>query len=86
MICVGTRCRVRSRREKLVSAALTNAGITAFLPVLSEMHSWSDRRKKVDVPLFPGYVFVQIQNLAEAQLRVLKTSGVVGFVGNRRAP
>jgi transcription termination/antitermination protein NusG len=74
----------RSRREKLVSAALTNAGITTFLPLLSEMHSWSDRRKKVDVPLFPGYVFVQIPNLAEVQLRVLKTSGVVGFVGNRR--
>ena len=73
----------RSRHEKLAATALTNTGITAFLPVVSEMHSWSDRRKLVDVPLFPGYVFVQIPNSPEAQLRVLKTSGVVQFVGNR---
>jgi transcription antitermination factor NusG len=73
----------RSRHEKLAAAALTNTGITAFLPVVSEMHSWSDRRKLVDVPLFPGYVFVQIRNSPEAQLSVLKTSGVVQFVGNR---
>ena len=73
----------RSRHEKLAATALTNTGITAFLPVVSEMHSWSDRRKLVDMPLFPGYVFVQIPNSPEAQLRVLKTSGVVQFVGNR---
>ncbi len=73
----------RSRHEKLAAAALTNTGVTAFLPVVSEMHSWSDRRKLVDVPLFPGYVFVQIPNSPEARLRVLKTSGVVQFVGNR---
>ena len=73
----------RSRHEKLVATALTNTGITSFLPVVSEMHSWSDRRKLVDVPLFPGYVFVQIPNLPEAKLSVLKTSGVVQFVGNR---
>jgi transcription antitermination factor NusG len=46
------------------------------------MHHWSDRRKLVEVPLFPGYVFVQIPNSAEAQLQVLKTSGVAQFVGN----
>ena len=73
----------RSRHEKLAAAALTNTGITAFLPVVSEMHSWSDRRQLVDVPLFPGYVFVQIPNSPEAQLSVLKTSGVIQFVGNR---
>jgi transcription antitermination factor NusG len=73
----------RSRHEKLAAAALANTGITAFLPVVSEMHSWSDRSKLVDVPLFPGYVFVQIPNSLEAQLTVLKTSGVVQFVGNR---
>ena len=62
----------RSRHEKLAAAALANTGITAFLPLVSEMHSWSDRRKLVDVPLFPGYVFVQIPNSPEAQLRCSK--------------
>ena len=73
----------RSRHERTVATALTHTGVTTFLPLVSEMHSWSDRRKLVDVPLFPGYVFVQIPNSPEAQLTVLKTSGVVQFVGNR---
>jgi transcription termination/antitermination protein NusG len=72
-----------SRHEKLVATALTNTGITAFLPLVTEMHHWSDRQKLVEVPLFPGYVFVQIPNSQEAQLPVLKTSGVVQFVRNR---
>ena len=74
----------RSRHEKILAATLTNTGVTTFLPLVSETHSWSDRRKLVDVPLFPGYVFVQIPNTAEAKLHVLKTSGVAHFVGNRR--
>ena len=74
----------RSRHEKMVASALTNVGVTTFLPLVTETHRWSDRRKSVDVPLFPGYVFVQIPNSPEAQLRVLKTSGVVQFVGNRQ--
>jgi transcription antitermination factor NusG len=68
----------------MVASALTNVGITTFLPLVTETHRWSDRRKSVDVPLFPGYVFVQIPNSAEAQLQVRKTSGVVQFVGNQQ--
>ena len=74
----------RSRHEKMVASALTDVGITTFLPLVTETHRWSDRRKSVDVPLFPGYVFVQIPNSAEAQLQVRKTSGVVQFVGNQQ--
>ena len=59
-------------------------GVTTFLPLVTEIHRWSDRHKSVDVPLFPGYVFVQIPAEREAQLRVLKTSGVVQFVGNQQ--
>jgi transcription antitermination factor NusG len=74
----------RSRHEKMVASTLTSVGVTTFLPLVTEMHRWSDRRKSVDVPLFPGYVFVQIPNSAEAQLQVLKTSAVVQFIGNRK--
>jgi transcription antitermination factor NusG len=74
----------RSRHEKMVAGALTNIGITTFLPLVTEMHRWSDRRRSVEVPLFPGYVFVQIPNSTEARLQVRKTSGVVQFVGNRQ--
>jgi transcription antitermination factor NusG len=76
----------RSRHEKVAATALDHKGIVSFLPIVSEVHHWSDRRKLVEVPLFPGYVFVQIPNSAEAQLQVLKTIGVLQFVGNRQGP
>jgi len=40
---------------------------------------WSDRKKKVDVPLFRGYLFVKI-DLTEEKLTVLATSGIIKFV------
>jgi len=73
----------RSRHERLIAGALTSLGIRTLLPLVSETHRWSDRRKVVDVPLFPGYVFVQIPNSREAQVAVLRTTGVVRFVGNQ---
>lgn len=76
----------RSRHEKLAATALNNTGIVSFLPLVKEVHRWSDRRKLVEVPLFPGYVFVQIANSAEAKLQVLKARGVVQFLGNRQGP
>ena len=55
--------------------------ITALLPLLKEVHRWSDRRKTVEQPLFPGYVFVRIPKENEVRISVLRTSGVVRFVG-----
>lgn len=72
----------RSRHEKLAATALRSLGVRTFLPLVSEVHKWSDRSKTVDMPLFPGYLFVQIPNSTEAQTRVLRTTGVVRFVGN----
>lgn len=72
----------RSRHERMAATALRNMGIRTFLPLLSEVHKWSDRSKIVEVPLFPGYLFVQIPNSSEAQVGVLRTTGVVRFVGN----
>ena len=47
------------------------------------MHRWSDRRKIVESPLFPGYVFVHIPASPVVRLEVLKANGVVAFVGVR---
>jgi transcriptional antiterminator NusG len=74
--------QTRSRHEKFVSYHLQNHGITYYLPVITEVHRWSDRRKKVEVPLFSGYVFVQIIPTNEERVRVLRTNGAVGFVGH----
>lgn len=73
--------RTYPRHEKKVAAQLVNKGLTTFLPLLSQTHRWSDRRKVVQVPLFPGYAFVRIVATAEACLPVLRTAGVVSFVG-----
>ena len=70
---------VRSRHEKSVHAELQHKGIESSLPLTIVTRQWSDRRKKVEVPLFRGYVFVKI-DIKNEKLPVLTTSGVVKFV------
>jgi transcription antitermination factor NusG len=77
--------QTRSRHEKKVSSELQQAGIQAYLPMVSQVHRWSDRRKVVDVPLFPGYAFVQLAPGAQERMRVLRIPGVLWFVGNQGA-
>jgi transcription antitermination factor NusG len=74
----------RARHEKAVAASLQQKGLTTFLPLLSHVHRWSDRRKTVQVSLFPGYTFVRMAATPEAYVQVLQTTGVVSFVGNGR--
>ena len=52
--------RTRSRHEKIVVQRLEERAVTTFLPVVTEVHRWSDRKKSVQVPLFSGYVFAKI--------------------------
>jgi transcriptional antiterminator NusG len=73
--------RTRSRHEKLVARQLENQGIESFLPVVTKMHNWSDRRKQVEEPLFSGYTFLRMIHSSDERVRVLRTQGVVGFVG-----
>src|ERR1700744_2312817 len=76
----------RSRQEKLATLALKSLGIKTFLPLIVEERRWSDRRKVVEIPLFSGYLFVQIRRTVEAQLTVRQVPGVVNFVGNQNGP
>jgi len=73
--------RTRSRHEKLVARQLETQGIQAFLPVVSKINQWSDRRKQVEQPLFSGYAFVRLNHSSSDRVRVLQTQGVVNFVG-----
>jgi transcription antitermination factor NusG len=76
----------RSRQEKAAASMLTRVDIPTFLPLITEMHTWSDRKQAVTVPLFSCYLFVQIPAGSELPLRVLRTPGVVRFVGNQQGP
>ena len=70
---------VRSRHEKSVHQELQQKGIESSLPLISVTRQWSDRKKKVQVPLFRSYVFVNI-DISKEKLPVLLTDGVVKFV------
>jgi transcription antitermination factor NusG len=77
--------QTRPRHEHVVATQLDQDGIEALLPMAPEVHRWSDRRKVVHVPIFPGYVFVRIALLSnEQRVQVLRKMGVIGFVGPKR--
>jgi len=73
---IQTRCRF----EQKAATQLQNKGIETFLPLVKEIHRWSDRRQTVQVPLFPGYGFVRLTDSPASRLRILQTVGVTGFV------
>jgi transcription antitermination factor NusG len=73
-----------ARHEKRVAAQFEEKRVRTFLPLLGQIHRWSDRRVKVEVPMFGCYVFVRIVHTVEERLKVLRTAGVLGFVGCER--
>jgi len=75
--------QTRSRHEKIVVQRLEERGVTTFLPVVTEEHRWSDRKKQVQVPLFGCYVFAKFAPNRAERLRVLRVDGVFGLVGDR---
>lgn len=73
-----------ARHEKKVALQLEARRIEHFLPVYHSVRRWKDRRKELDLVLFPGYVFVRLA-LAD-RLRVLQLPGVVRFVSFNGQP
>ncbi len=68
---------VRSRHEFRVCDRLSMKGIETFLPAVERLRKWKDRKKLVEFPLFPGYIFVHTTKAAGNLLSVLKVRGVV---------
>jgi transcription antitermination factor NusG len=73
-----------SRHEKRVAQQLEERRISCFLPLYHSVRRWKDRRKQLDLPLFPGYVFVQIP--LKDRLRVLDLAGVAAIVSFNGKP
>ena len=67
-----------ARHEKSVARQLEERGIDCFLPLYKSWRRWADRRKQVELALFPSYVFVRID--PKERLRVLQLPGVVRLV------
>jgi transcription antitermination factor NusG len=74
----------RSNHEKCAATHLEQRSIEHFLPTYESVRKWKDRRKRLQLPLFPGYIFVRIP--LQERLRVLVTPGVVRLVGFDNRP
>lgn len=75
---------VTARHEKQVATQLKNRGIQHFLPVYRSIRRWKDRRKELELPLFPSYVFVNIA--MKDRLQVQCVPSVVQFVSFHGMP
>lgn len=68
----------RPRAEKKVSACLAKIGIAHFLPLQKQLRQWKDRKKWVEMPLFPSYLFVHIAS--EFRHGVFEVPGVLKYL------
>jgi transcription elongation factor/antiterminator RfaH len=76
--------QTRARNEKAICERLQEQGITTFLPLVTEVRRWSDRKKKVELPLFSCYVFVNLTiGNNDERMRVYRTGGVFRIVSMR---
>lgn len=68
----------KPRNEKKVALQLEKIGITVYCPLITEMHQWSNRKKKVEVPLISSYLFVQLKE--KERSIVFQVPGVVRYL------
>ena len=73
---------VKPRHEFLVQAELAKNGMEAYLPSVTRLSQWKDRKKKIDCPLFPGYLFARVQPVPERFLGLVKTRGVMRILAS----
>lgn len=74
----------RARHEQRVETRLNQLGFESFLPKMPMLRQWKDRKKMVDWPLFPGYIFIHCHSRDIA--KILGTTGVVSVVYNNGRP
>jgi len=68
----------KSRHEKKVTERLVSQGFDVFCPMIKTVKQWSDRKKKVTVPLIPSYIFIRVEE--KNRTKVLLDSSVLNFV------
>jgi len=74
----------KSRHEKSVAAQLDILGISNFLPLYTRLSRWKDRRVRLRLPLFPNYVFVQLERARRVE--VFRVPGVISLVSSKNEP
>jgi transcriptional antiterminator RfaH len=69
----------KPRHEKKVAGKLSETGIGNFLPTVKKIRTWSDRKKCIDEPLFPSYVFIYL-NDRQSYYEGMDLEGVLYYV------
>ena len=73
-----------ARHEKTVAEHLRQRDVECFLPLYETVRRWNNGRHRVQMPLFPGYVFVRME--MRDKLRVLQVPGLAQLVTFQGAP
>ena len=74
----------RANHESRVADQFAGRGVEHFLPQYESVRRWKDRKVQLQMPLFPGYLFVHMAT--QERLRVLQVPGVVRLVGFHGSP
>ena len=77
--------RIQSRLASLASTTLRGKGYEEFSPLYRSRRRWSDRTKELELPLFPGYLFLRF-DVSDRLVPILTTPGVIGIVGIGKTP
>ena len=72
---------VHVRSETVAASELATVVDDVFLPIRVERRAWSDRIKRVELPLFPGYLFVRTAMSAAHRVSILRIKHAVELVG-----
>lgn len=88
-VAVGARVRwyaayTCANHEKRVASQLKARSVEHFLPLYESIRRWKDRRVKLEMPLFPGYIFVRLA--LQNRLPVLQIPGLANLVGFKGMP
>lgn len=65
--------------EKTIARQLTERAISHYLPLYESVRQWKDRKVRLEMPLFPGYVFVRI--CIQKRLSVIQVPSIIRLVG-----
>lgn len=76
----------KSRHENVVEAGLRKKTLEVFLPKIKVRSKRRDRRTMIQVPLFPGYVFIKTDLHPHSHLDIVKTVGAVRLIGSNLGP
>lgn len=76
----------KSRFENVVNEGLAKKSIDVFLPKIKVRSKRRDRKAMIQVPLFPGYMFVKTDLNPYEHIEIVKTVGAVRIIGNKDGP